>query len=551
MPLPEGFVLDAPEKQPRKDYSVPDGFVLEEPVAVAAPPKAGKKPDWYTGNINLFNRPAVKNEDGSISSIRSMSFQDDDGKEVLVPTVTDDGRIVSNEEAVRLYRETGRHLGKFDTPNDATKFANKLHDQQESLMEKPTPTKSYSVPPGFVLDEPVGAQAPVKDVSSGDDTDDIIDIPLRTGQIAREEGSGPGFIDKALTAGKILNTAYRESVLKKSELTKGLARGVHQTAGLIKGAGAVTADIAGLDKTRDYLLDSYLASMKDAQEYEGAVRNIQEIGDLGDFSDWAAGTLGEIAPTIATIMTTGGIGYVAAKKTVEGLIKQYAKKGAKEKAFKTAGKAALAEGVGAITGAATGSVGLETGSIYGEIFTETGEYHPWVAGGFGSVAGALDALPIIRILNKLGIGRQAKKEVLRDLAKQGYLKVITKEGAKQMAFEGGTEGVQTKIEQAALKFVQGKSMIETNPEEWQEIMNATAAGGLGGLVMGGGAGAAQVRAARETEQLPLDDGEDNVAAGTEAPPTKPPSPPTATETGTYVEISKDEPLDVDQEKLRK
>jgi hypothetical protein len=84
------------------------------------------------GNIDVLNRPRVVNADGSASSVRSMSFGEG-GREILVPTVSEDARILSDDEAIDQYRRTGRHLGMFDTPDSATAYAGRLHDQQESL----------------------------------------------------------------------------------------------------------------------------------------------------------------------------------------------------------------------------------------------------------------------------------------------------------------------------------------------------------------------------------------------------------------------------------
>ena len=97
-----------------------------------ADPKA--KGQIEPGNINLMNRPAVKNADGSVSSVRSMSVNID-GKEVLIPTVSDDGRIMSDDEAVAQFEKTGRHLGKFKTPEEASAYADTLHNQQASLSQ--------------------------------------------------------------------------------------------------------------------------------------------------------------------------------------------------------------------------------------------------------------------------------------------------------------------------------------------------------------------------------------------------------------------------------
>lgn len=87
------------------------------------------------GNIDLTERPVLFNGDGSISTVDSASYNID-GKEVLLPTIGRNSKgmpkRMTDDEAVEHYRSTGQHLGKFDTPEEADRYADKLHRQQDA-----------------------------------------------------------------------------------------------------------------------------------------------------------------------------------------------------------------------------------------------------------------------------------------------------------------------------------------------------------------------------------------------------------------------------------
>ena len=82
------------------------------------------------GNINIHRRPVVHNADGSISTVRSASFEDDNGHNVLIPTVIPGRGVVPMDQAIKYYQQTGEHLGKFDSVDNADAYAESLHEQQ-------------------------------------------------------------------------------------------------------------------------------------------------------------------------------------------------------------------------------------------------------------------------------------------------------------------------------------------------------------------------------------------------------------------------------------
>ena len=94
---------------------------------------------YGNGNIDLYNRPQYMNGDGSVSTVRSMSFNDGNG-EILVPTVAfdDAGKpfVMSDDEAINRYYNTGEYLGKFKTIDQANDYAERLHKQQEHIYRR-------------------------------------------------------------------------------------------------------------------------------------------------------------------------------------------------------------------------------------------------------------------------------------------------------------------------------------------------------------------------------------------------------------------------------
>jgi hypothetical protein len=93
------------------------------------------------GTIDLANRPTYKNQDGSISTVLSTSFDTDKGV-MLVPRVIDNKTLLEPKDAFEHAKKTGQHLGVFSTREAADSYAEKLHkDQATQYLPTPPPSK--------------------------------------------------------------------------------------------------------------------------------------------------------------------------------------------------------------------------------------------------------------------------------------------------------------------------------------------------------------------------------------------------------------------------
>lgn len=143
MPTPELMKWGATTLDELKASKVP-GYTPKPETPVTAPKEVAPSEDGgmlpitkssvpgmlQNGNIDLDNRIQVDNGDGTFSTLRSITIEQD-GRYILIPTLNPKGQPLDDDDAVTLYEYTGEHLGIFDTQDAADSFAKKLSQYME------------------------------------------------------------------------------------------------------------------------------------------------------------------------------------------------------------------------------------------------------------------------------------------------------------------------------------------------------------------------------------------------------------------------------------
>ena len=313
-----------------------------------------------------------------------------------------------------------------------------------------------------------------------------------------------------------------------------------------KAALGLAAHVTGNKEFAAALLIDSQASQEDmARDYPQLVDGVQNVQSPQDAAVWAAQGIITLAPDIAESVSASVVGAVVGGATTGGLgaipgffagllgkaaVKSLAKKELKKLGVKTLTKAAIEaeaknilakpaaksliaaeiKSIGAKAGVMLGSVASSykgnTAEIYTSLLNDP-DIDPDTAAAtaliFGIPAAAVDIIPEVGPLKKiLGLGDKAVGEFASNALR--YRSRLLKEAGDfglAVVGEGAGEGSQAFIGFAAQRFAKhGMDFSKYEPltkDEWDEFVESTAMGTLGGTVFGAGGAVSGVQDARK------------------------------------------------------
>ncbi|MCA3129458.1 MAG: hypothetical protein IOD10_21405, partial [Rhodocyclaceae bacterium] len=288
---------------------------------------------------------------------------------------------------------------------------------------------------------------------------------------------------------------------QRSELGKGFQTGLEGMKELNWSAVAALGQIFGSETVQKWGLENAEAANQRAQETLPRIARIEDIGGARDFVDWTLGTLGQLAPfaleSAATAIAGAVVGGAMAGPAGAGAgaLAGAGRSGAVKEAIKAAAKGTATPAQQQAARQAMARLGSQVGVVasgyktgFGDVYNETvegGDPSPGLAAIAAAPYAALDALPEMVLVNQISklFGREGAQEVARGLIQRVGIGAV-----KQALLEGGTEGGQEALLILARRAVQ-PGYDPTGEETKSRLMNAVAAGAVGGGTIGGAAAA--------------------------------------------------------------
>lgn len=85
-----------------------------------------EEPGYLDIDDSIPNEKPVVPKSATAEHYKTSMSVNMDGKEVLIPTIGLNGEKLTEDQAIQQYEETGNNLGKFNSPEEATEYSNRM-----------------------------------------------------------------------------------------------------------------------------------------------------------------------------------------------------------------------------------------------------------------------------------------------------------------------------------------------------------------------------------------------------------------------------------------
>ena len=345
------------------------------------------------------------------------------------------------------------------------------------------------------------------------------------------------------TSPKTYNQADPEP--ESGNFVRGLNAGLDRAQALGGGLKAAVGSLVGQDDWVTSGMEDYVRNMEEAEEYDGDVMSVTDIGSLKDASAWMAYTLGTLVPDVVGAVALGGVGGAIAKTAVKKGAQKFAEekvenaaqdilragveKDAAEYVAEFMSTAVVKDqinkaGVKTAIGTSATYSGLQgTGGSFARTLQETGVEAPLTALGVGIVTGGLEAAPFSKAFDAMfpsNMKKDFQEYIAAGLTEKGtWATQAAKDAYAIGALSVGTEILQHIVEEEALVWVNNNfsekeaikySRLITNEQKRNELINAGASGLLLGSVISAGTVTGKTLTGQYNQQYNFGDQADSV-----------------------------------------
>jgi hypothetical protein len=304
---------------------------------------------------------------------------------------------------------------------------------------------------------------------------------------------------------------YDQEIGYADEFVRGVGQGVDMFQASMYAMTKTIGRELGIESLEGFGDSGVESNIKEMSRNPVSMARFSEIDSMDDFIRWSAGAFGQALPSLGAAMTGGGVGGILAKKAAEKsiyatirsrMLQQMKQRGFAGDAAEAAVNRALGSKTnaqmlkrgfqegdaqllqrgfakGSTIGAMIPSVGMQAGET--EMTLSEAGIDGSLAAVFGAgfAGGSLEALPALRLINKMFPGVDKK------LA-GSFIKDFSKATGTQAVLEGTTEGLQQIIQLSSLAW-HDPTFDWNDPDVAMQVLDAFAAGALVGAVTGGGA----------------------------------------------------------------